>query len=554
MQMPSVLLKSIARMAGKAANMQLKHFLLAHKKTAELQDRLLKQLLTAHADTDFGRDHNLKSVRSYEDFTRAVPVQNYQTLKPYIDKVLQGQTTALIPPDDNVLMFSMTSGTTGEPKHIPATRRSVTDIRKGWNVFGIRLYRDHPKAWLRHILQISSSMDESRSPTGIPCGAVSGLLAAEQKRIVRKFYTTPISVSQITDPPTKYYTILRCGVGKDVGMITTANPSSTIKLIETGQEHTAQLIRDVADGTLNPPSQIDPKITKQLRLKPDPALAAKLQAGVDRDGILLPKHFWSVTVLGNWTGGTMGLYIPRLKELFEGVAIRDIGLLASEGRFSVPLFDSTPAGVAEIMGNFLEFIPADQAEEKNPPTLRAHELELSKEYVLVISNWTGLLRYNMDDRIRVVDRFGQSPIFEFLSRGKHTASITGEKITEHQVVESMRRASASAGASVERFVLQGRFAKTPYYQLSLEWPDSVTANRLADLMDEALSKLNIEYHSKRSTGRLGPIKPILLDAGVLDKTEANNIRLRKGRAEQYKHQYLLTDVLTDEAAGGPGDS
>ncbi len=554
MQIPQVLLKPIARMAGKAANMQLKNFLLAHKKTAELQDRLLKQLLAAHGDTDFGRDHNLKSVTSYEDFTRAVPVQSYQTLKPYIDKVLGGQRTALIPPDDDVLMFSMTSGTTGEPKHIPVTRRSVTDIRKGWNVFGIRLYRDHPKAWLRHILQISSSMDESRSPSGKPCGAVSGLLAAEQKRIVRRLYTTPISVSQITDPPSKYYTILRCGVGKDVGMITTANPSSTIKLIETGQEHTEQLIRDVADGTLNPPSQIDPQITRQLRLKPDPALAAKLQAGVDRDGTLLPKHFWSVTVLGNWTGGTMSLYIPRLRELFEGAAIRDIGLLASEGRFSIPLSDSTPAGVAEILGNFLEFIPADQAEDQNPPTLRAHELELSKEYVLVISNWTSLLRYNMDDHVRVVDRFGQSPVFEFLSRGRHTASITGEKITEHQVVESMRLASASAGASVERFILQGKFAQTPYYQLSLEWPDSESANRLADLMDEALSKLNIEYHSKRSTGRLGPIRPVLLDAGVLDKTEANNIRLRKGRTEQYKHQYLLTNVLTDEAAAGAGDS
>ncbi len=545
MQVPSFLLKPIARVAGKAANLQLKHFLLAHKATAQLQDGLLKRLIAAHVDTDFGRDHNLQAVKSYEDFTQAVPVQNYQSLKPYIDKVLQGQTSALIPPDDEVLMFSLTSGTTGEPKHIPVTRRSVNDIRKGWNVFGIRLYRDHPKAWLRQILQISSSMDESRSPMNIPCGAVSGLLAAEQKRIVRRFYTTPISVSQITDPTSKYYTILRCGVGKDVSMITTANPSSTIKLIETGQEHVEQLIRDVADGTLNGPTEIDPQIVKQLKLKPDKALAARLQAGVDRDGVLLPKHFWSVTVLGNWTGGTLGLYIPRLRELFEGVAIRDIGLLASEGRFSVPLSDSTPAGVAEIMGNFLEFIPAEHAEDENPPTLRAHELELDKEYVLVVSNWSSLLRYNMDDHIRVVDNLGQSPVFEFLSRGRHTANITGEKITEHQVVESMRRASASAGASVERFILQGRFAQMPYYQLSLEWADSVTAHKLAGLMDDALGKLNMEYHSKRTTGRLGPIKPILLDAGVLDKTEASNIRARRGRSEQYKHQYLLTDVITD---------
>ena len=130
MQVPSVLLKPIARLAGKAANLQLKHFLLAHKKTAEMQDRLLTQVVEAHTDTDFGRDHDLKAVKSYEDFTAAVPLQSYQTIKPYIDKVLQGQSTALIPPDDKVLMFSLTSGTTGQPKHIPVTKRFATDIPK----------------------------------------------------------------------------------------------------------------------------------------------------------------------------------------------------------------------------------------------------------------------------------------------------------------------------------------------------------------------------------------------------------------------------------------
>jgi hypothetical protein len=167
---------------------------------------------------------------------------------------------------------------------------------------------------------------------------------------------------------------------------------------------------------------------------------------------------------------------------------------------------------------------------------------VGEEYSLVVSNWAGLFRYHMDDRVRVVDRLGDSPVFEFLSRGAHTANITGEKITEHQVVEAMHRAAARVRAGVERFVVQGRFAATPFYELHLEAPDGADPHRLAAAMDEALGELNIEYRSKRSSGRLGPIRPIVLKTGALEAAEREQIRLRGGRSEQYKHAYLRTDV------------
>ena len=134
-----------------------------------------------------------------------------------------------------VLMFSRTSGTTGEPKHIPVTPRFLAAMRRGWNIWGLAALNDHRRAWLRPILQISSPLRELDSPTGVPCGAISGLLAVTQKRIVRRMYVVPPAVADIADPAAKYYVTLRCGVGRDVAFITTANPSSTIKLIETGQ-------------------------------------------------------------------------------------------------------------------------------------------------------------------------------------------------------------------------------------------------------------------------------------------------------------------------------
>jgi hypothetical protein len=540
-----ILLRPLAYVAGKHAGRQVRRFLAAHQRTEQVQDRVLRELLRAHAATAFGRDHGFAAIHTYDEFARAVPVGSFETHRPYMDRVLAGETTALLPPGEHVLMFSQTSGTTGEPKHIPVTRRFLHEMRRGWNIFGIKALTDHRAAWLRPLLTISSSMRETTSPTGVPCGAISGLLTATQKRIVRRMYVAPREAAELHDPSVKYYTILRCGVGRDVRMIATANPSSIIKLIETGQAHAERLIRDVADGTIDPPGEVPPALAERLRLRPNPALARRMDEGVCRDGELLPRHFWSVEVLCNWTGGTLQLYLRRLRGLFGDVPVRDIGLLASEGRFSIPLTDGTPAGVAEIISNFLEFIPVAEYGRDDPPALRAHELEVGQEYFLVLSNWAGLWRYSIDDRIRVTGFLGRSPVFEFLSRGLHTANITGEKITEHQVVEAMRRAAAEIGAAVECFTLQGRFAGTPYYELRLEPPNGWAPQALADHMDRALAELNIEYASKRSSGRLGPIRPAAVEPGFFEAHEREAVRRRHGRGEQYKHQYLLVEVLNE---------
>jgi hypothetical protein len=551
MSFSRAILWPLAYLAGKHADSQVRRFLAAHQNTQQTQDRVLGELLAAHAGTAFARDHGLAAARTYEDFRRAVPVRAYEALRPYMDRVLAGETTALLPPGGKVLMFSRSSGSTGLPKHIPVTPRFLAEMRRGWNIFGVKALQDHPAAWLRAILAISSPMHEAVSPTGLPCGAISGLLAATQKHIVRRMYVAPGQVADCGDPHVKYYVLLRCGVGRDVSIITTANPSSTIKLIEAGQANVERLIRDVADGTCTPPGELPADLARRLRFRPDAALARRLAEGVARDGVLLPRHFWNVQFLCNWTGGTLGLYLRRLKELFGEVPIRDIGLLASEGRFSIPLADGTPAGVAEITANFLEFIPAGDYGRDDPPTLRAHELEVGQEYFLVLTNWAGLWRYSIDDRIRVIGHLGQSPVFEFLSRGLRTASITGEKITEHQVVEAMRCAAAGLNVDVARFTLQGRFAPTPYYELRLEPAVAGPAGEggspaaLAEALDRALGELNIEYAGKRTTHRLGPIRTAAVPAGTFDRQEEQDIRLRHGRGEQYKHQYLLTQVLEE---------
>ncbi|MBS3733351.1 MAG: GH3 auxin-responsive promoter family protein [Phycisphaerae bacterium] len=543
------LLRPLAFLAGAHADRQVRAWLAAHERTAEEQETLLGDLIARHAGTAFGRDHGFDRIGSYAAFARRVPVRDYEHMRPYMDRVFAGESTALLPPGEAVCMFSRTSGTTGSPKHIPITRQYLADLRRGWNVFGVKALRDHPHAWLRGILQITSPLRETDSPAGLPCGAVSGLLAATQKRIVRRMYPVPRGVYGIADAETRYYTALRCSVHRDVGVVTTPNPSTTIKLVETGQTHAERLIRDVADGTCTPPGDGDPSACGRLRLRRRPVLAQRMAEGLRRDGRLLPEHFWNVALLLNWTGGTLGLYLPRLRELFPGVPIRDIGLLASEGRFSIPLADETPAGVAEITGNFLEFIPADERDAAQPTVLRAGDVRVGQEYFLVVTNRAGLWRYDIDDRVRVTDFLGGSPVFAFLSRGRSTASITGEKITEHQVVEAMAQATADMGVRVERFELQGCFPSgaVPHYELRLERLDGLDEADLAGRMDRALAALNVEYASKRSSGRLAAIRPRLLPPETLLRKDQQ--LSRKGRSEQFKRRYLIREVAADDGDG-----
>ncbi len=544
MTVRQTILRPVARLAAWQVRGGYLKFLAAHERTREVQQRLLEELLGRFARTDFGRDHGLAEVRTFEEYRRAVPLGDYDGLKPYIRRVLEGEYTALLPADQKPLMFSMTSGTTGEPKYIPVTPRFLADIRRGWNTFGFRMLEDHKGAWLRPIVQMSSSKCERRSPTGLPCGAISGLLAETQKRIVRRMYVVPRWAASLPDPAARYYTILRHSVGHDVCFITTANPSSTLKLIETGQQHAEHLLRDLADGTFTLPEGELPPGVRPSRFRPDRALARRIEQGIERDGRLLPRHFWRLELLTNWTGGTLKLYLPKLKELFDGIPIRDIGLLASEGRFSIPLEDDTPAGPAEITSNVLEFIPAEKRQTENPETLLADELTVGEEYFLVVSNFAGLLRYNLDDRVRVVDKQGQSPVIEFLCRGLHTANITGEKLTEQQVVEAMRQACERLGCRIQRFVVRGRFPAegTPYYELQLEQSDGTDLSLLADTLDKNLQALNVEYRSKRSGGRLGGVRVAVQPAGCMERAEQKRLADQGGRSEQYKHQYLLTDV------------
>ena len=513
----------------------------AHRAIA-VQRRVLLEKLRRNADSAFGRDFGFAQIRSPEEFRRHVPVMTYEDHQPYIERVKNGEIGAMFRAGTYVHMFALTSGTTDQPKYIPVTNYFLAEYRRGWNAFGIKALLDHPHAILRKIVQVTSRMDESVTPGGIPCGAITGLMAATQKRLVRKYYVTPECIARIDDPAAKYYTIMRLAVPTDVAFCITASPATQLKLARTADMHRETLIRDVHDGTLSRTFDVPEEVRTALapRLQPDPEAARRLASLVERHGALLPRHYWNLGFLANWTGGTMGFYLQDYPRYFGDVPVRDIGLLASEGRISIPIEDATPAGILDVASHYFEFIPRDEKSSASPITLAAHELEVGQEYFVLLTTSSGLYRYDLGDLVRVTGYFGQAPVIEFLSKGAHTSSLAGEKLTEHQVVQAMERASRRLQIPVPAFTLAARWAETPYYVLHVDSGDGRDISEaLAAALEQELSAVNLEYAGKRQSHRLGAVRPNRLPAGFMAEWDLRQAQSRRKGNEQYKHRYLL---------------
>ncbi|HWL95610.1 MAG TPA: GH3 auxin-responsive promoter family protein [Phycisphaerae bacterium] len=530
----------ICKLAKEHAGLTTRAFFKAVRRATATQDQLLREILDRTAQSRFGREHGYANVRGYDDFRRQVPIRNYDAIRPYIDAVRNGDVGALLHPAEKILMFALTSGTTAEPKYIPVTPRTLDQSRRGWNIWGLKSLADHKGTFLRHIVQVASPMNDHLAPSGVPCGAITGLLASTQKWLVKRYYTSPLAIAGIVDARSKYYTIMRLAIPKDVAWLVTANPSTLLLLARTAHEHREQMIRDVRDGTLWNELAVDPKIRHAIapRLQPEPELARHLEQIIAGTGTLYPKDYWNLGFRAHWTGGTMGLYEAQFPKYFGDAPARDVGLIASEGRMSIPIEDFTATGIAAVTTQFFEFIPTGEYGSADPIVLRGHELREGEEYFLVLTNHSGLCRYDMGDRVRVTGWFDEAPMIEFLSRDAHTASMAGEKLTEKQVVDAMQRVFKGTAAP-SLFVLSPRFEEVPRYRLYIEHDSTSALDHLPDHFDDALCNVSIEYASKRESLRLQRVELAELPAGFLTEREKRLRRQRSRTAEQFKHQYLL---------------
>lgn len=513
----------------------------------EVQEALLRRIISYQTPTEFGREHGFSTIRTIADFRSQLPISRYEYFEPYLARVRKGELRALLA-DPCVHMFALTSGTTASRKYIPVTPQYLADYRRGWNIWGLKVYRDHPPVKLRPIVQLSSDWNEFQTEAGIPCGSVSGLTARMQKRVVRWVYCLPADASRIKDTGAKYYTALRLSMYRNVGMTIAANPSSLVNLARYGDEHKEELLRDLHDGTLRSDLDIPSDVRRVLarRLRRHPERARELEAIVNRTGTLYPKDYWPADcVLGNWTGGSVGAYLRHYPRYFGEMTVRDVGLIASEGRMTIPLSDGTSSGVLDVTTHYFEFVPEDEIDSPQPTVLAAHEVEVGRSYYILPTTAFGLYRYNIFDLVRVTGFHNQTPLVEFLSKGSHLANITGEKLSEYHVARAMQDVLSELDVTLSAYSLAPCWdEEMPYYGLFVEQADVVDpaqGHRLAEVLDQRLGLVNDEYAAKRGSGRLGAVRVLFLSRGAWQQWDRQRLARTGGTAEQYKHPCLIAD-------------
>jgi hypothetical protein len=526
----------------------LRRFEQATRDPRSHQEMLLRRILNYHRDTDFGTDHGFGIIRDVADFRRQLPIVGYEYFEPYLARVRKGDFRALLA-DDRVLMFALTSGTTAARKYIPVTPQYLADYRRGWHLWGLKAYLDHPEISLRPIVQLSGDCDEFRTEAGIPCGAITGMTAQMQQRIVRFVYCVPGNIGKVKDAASKYYLVLRLSLPRSVGMVLAANPSTLINLARAGDQDKESLIRDIHDGTLNPkcelPAEVRTVVARSLR-KRKRDRARELETIVERTGTLYPKDYWpSECILGNWTGGSMGAYMRHYPRYYGQTPVRDVGLIASEGRITIPFEDSTPGGVLDITSHYFEFVPESEADSPHPVVLAAHELVEGGKYFILPTTAFGLYRYNIHDLVRVTGFFNRTPVVEFLNKGAHFANITGEKLSEYHVTRTMMEALRDLDMSLTAYSLVPCWDdEQPYYGLFVERGDFLDRDQalhLAGELDRRLGTINMEYASKRDSRRLGPIRVDLIPTGAWHEWDRQRLVRTGGNMEQYKHPCLITE-------------
>jgi hypothetical protein len=246
-----------------------------------------------------------------------------------------------------------------------------------------------------------------------------------------------------------------------------------------------------------------------------------------KDPLLTLERVWSgLDLVVSWRSPMQKPYLALLERFLGRVAQRDYILMASEGIIAIPHEDGRSGGLLATPIHFYEFIPEEQAHREAPDVLCAHELEVGQTYVVLLSTTAGLYRYNIGDVLRVSGKKGRTPIVEFLYRVGATSSLTGEKLTEEQVVCAVTALAAKIDLTIEGFTLVPAKQGFPRYVLLAELGDRPEQSKLELLpkaIDAELERHNIEYAAKRRSLRLEAPEVWLLARGSYESMRRRRV-------------------------------
>ncbi len=442
----------------------------------ETQAALLQQLIRAAEQTEWGRQYGYRKIKTPDAFSRALPVQDYESLKPFIQRMMYGEKDVLW--SDQVRWFSKSSGTTEDKsKFIPVSRQNLRQchIRGTWDTMAC-FYHNRPDA--RQFECKSMIMGGSLKPFApypqTMTGDVSAVMISHMPWVGRPFFIPDFKTALLEDWEEKLELLALAGIREPQIVLIGGVPTWTLVLFRKILEITG----------------------KSNMEEVWPELQGYVHGGVS----FLPyrKQFEA--------------YFPSGKLSYQET------YNATEGFFAVQDdFNADDLLLLLNNGVYYEFLPAEEWGAQNPRAIPLRDVEVGKNYALVISTNAGLWRYMLGDTVVFTSTYPYK--IKITGRTKQFVNAFGEEV----VVENTDKALAETCRELNAIITE--YTVAPIYFNSLnkgghEWliefeqmPNDLKA--FERLLDQNLQKINSDYEAKRFKSiALAPLKAKILPRGT----------------------------------------
>lgn len=428
----------------------------------EVQQDWFRKLTQSAKDTEYGRSYNFASLQDVSQFKDRVPIQNYDSLKPFIDRVRSGEQNILWP--SPIVWFAKSSGTTADKsKFIPVSEESLEEchFKAGKDMLSIYC-NNNPNSQLfsGKSLTVGGSHKVGQLNGNSFQGDLSAILM-QNLPFWAQFVTTPnLSIALMDDWESKIEMIARATMSENVTSLAGV-PSWTLLLLKH--------ILNISG--------------KNNMLEVWPNLELFFHGGV-----------------------SFNPYREQFKELIPKSNMNYFETYnASEGFFA--LQDQSNSDELLLMldyGVFYEFLPMDQNHLEHPQTLGLDEVKLNTNYALIISTNGGLWRYKIGDTIKFTSL---SPFrIKISGRTRHFINAFGEELIIENAEQALAKACEKTNAIVKEYTAAPLFypeTRNGTHEWLIEFEkEPPNLSLFVDVFDNALKAINSDYEAKRYNNML----------------------------------------------------
>ena len=354
------------------------------------QDKVFRYLVDSARSTRFGKDHNFSDIRNYDDFRKNVPIRDYEDLKTYVQEVIAGKPDILW--RGKPAYLAKTSGTTSGTKYIPITAESIPNhINGARNALLSYVHETGRAGFLDGGLIFLSGSPELEEKGGIKTGRLSGIVNHHVPPYLRTNQKPSYETNCIEDWEEKLEKIIDETLGQNMTLISGIPPWAQMYFDRIGKR-TGKKISEVF-----------------------PNFSMFVYGGVN--------------------------FEPYRAKLFDtiGKQVDSIETYPASEGFIAYQDSQREEGLLLLLnsGIFFEFIPVEEFFSENPGRLNIEEVELGKNYALIINSNAGLWGYSIGDTVRFVSKNPHRIVVT--GRIKHFISAFGEHVIGEEVEKAMKR-------------------------------------------------------------------------------------------------------------------